>query len=254
MKMEPAVFFQYERVSDLLSYLGSGVKLKFNIDFGKKDKDGSKVLSMSEYKYSSDKYTNVSDLISVKRQFKPYLSLEYPINNKNGYFDGFTNNVFIPPSAILGLRERLSKFDKYIKKAFRLDKDKNLILIKENIVSSKSIPFTNNEIQVHQDLYYPPSNNKRIKEHPEIGVRMILNKEFSFTMSITSWKEFLYYIMTCDMYGWGIASADSFYSKMMGQFVSDISSSKSVFDKCENVTINRSKPVGREEKMNDFFK
>ena len=250
--MEPAIFFQYEKISDTLAYLGNGVNLKFSIDLGFKNKaDGGKRFQYGEYRYQSNKYTNISNLITVKRRFKPYLSIEYPGVN------GSTENVYIPPSAILGMREKFNKFDKYITKAFRLDNNNKLVLIQDKIVSSKSTPYPGNEIEIHQDMYYPPQDNRSVKEHSEIGVRMILNRSYSFTMSITMWKEFLYYIMTCDMYGWGTASADSLYSKMIGNFISEMDDYGNFVQLNQpdcDVTIRGSKPISREEKINDFFK
>lgn len=253
--MVEGICFEYDRMSDTLMMFCKNVKLSFNINLGFKDKDGNKETFMKEYRYKSNKYKNTRSLISIKRNIKTYLTIEYPENDIEGN-QRLTRTVYINHSGILGLRDKLNKFDKYIKKAYSIRKGE-LVLIESNVTYAKSTPYDGNTIEVVNDIY---SRKDEIGRNiNEVGVRFILNGEYQFIVPITVWKSFLYYVNTCDFYGWGITLADSLCARMLTETVCDFTenSGEGYIDNNinENMSgsINRTKPLHREDKIKSFF-
>ena len=62
------------------------------------------------------------------------------------------------------------------------------------------------------DIYV--SVDKMNNRYNEIGVRIVLNGEYAFIVPINIWKGFVYYINTCDFYGWALGCINSIFQQM----------------------------------------
>lgn len=209
MWMRNAIYFEYEKISDTIMWFGNKTSLKFNVNLGKKDKDGNKIPFFSEYRYKSGKYKNTSSLITMKRDIRSYLTIEYPDSSPTS--GRLYNSVYIDNCGILGLRDQINKFDKVLTSAYA-ERNGEIVLIngKRNYV--KSTPYRNNTIEFMNDIYV--SVDKMNNRYNEIGVRIVLNGEYAFIVPINIWKGFVYYINTCDFYGWALGCINSIFQQM----------------------------------------
>ena len=101
--MEMMEQFNYEKISDDLFYFGNSIVLRFNLDLGRKDKDGFKIPFHNEYNYKSNKYPNVKSLTTLRRTFDFYLTLE---NTK--YIDGVKEYIQLRIQDMIYLRDTLN--------------------------------------------------------------------------------------------------------------------------------------------------
>ena len=74
---EALIFDDYEVISDTILSLGYGCVLKMNVQLTNKSKDNERSSMIQEYRYRTNKYVNKDMVVSVKRRFFPYLSIEY---------------------------------------------------------------------------------------------------------------------------------------------------------------------------------
>ncbi len=77
----------YEKITDDLYYMGSNIVVKFNVSLARKREDGSRNIFHHEFEYAMNKYSNPKNLVTIKRQFEYYLSIENvkAINNQKEY-------------------------------------------------------------------------------------------------------------------------------------------------------------------------
>ena len=252
------VFHQYDKITDNLLFFGGNVYLKMVVDLGNKNSLGGKVPPLSEYKIPSDKYNNTDYIISAKRKFKYYLSLDYP--NPAESSDIKTKSVPIYTYSILGLLDKMKEFDKHVEKAFAYKRNK-LVLLSDSIVSVSSYPSYTNVIEFVPDIYYRGIDH----DIPDLGVKMILNNEYSVTFPLnTVWKSFLYLIQTSDLYGWGSSLVSGYMSRITGTNIVDIQNgTTSSFDKYKpsgvdedvktDTKVKRTKPITEKDKKRSFF-
>lgn len=247
--MNPAIYLEYERISDVLLYFGSNTYLRLIVEPGYKDKNGNKLPLSTEYRYPSNKYNNVSHSITVKRRFKSYLVIEYPGEDLN-------NIIVLREYNIMGLLNKMQEFDKNIEKAFAYNKKNKLILLSDSITKVTSFPNEKSQIDFEQDIYYSGPD----KDIPKIGVSMTLNNEYRLTFpAFTTWKSFLYLITKCDLYGWGSSLISNYFSGLIGKNVMDIETgfTKHYIPKEDNVNggakIKKQKPLNKEDELKNFF-
>lgn len=259
--MKPGIVFEYDKLSDNLLNFGGSVSLKLIVSLSGKTQDGHKKNPIEQYRYPSNKYVDTSHLISLKRNFNPYLVIEYP--NPNEYDQIKTKQIMIGMYSIMGLLDIMKDFDKKIEQAFAYKK-KKLYLLSDCITPVKSYPSNGNCIEFVQDIFYTGPN----KEEENIGVKMILNGEYSIVMNaFTTWKSFLYLIHTSDLYGWGSNLVSGLTAKAIGDII-DLE--PSVDDSIQNMynrkdeqlrsstdtigqKISKSKPLNKGETKKSFF-
>jgi len=77
----------YEKITDDLYYMGSNIVVKFNVSLARKREDGSRNTFHHEFEYAMNKYSNPKNLVTIKRQFEYYLSIENvkAIDNQKEY-------------------------------------------------------------------------------------------------------------------------------------------------------------------------
>lgn len=126
--IEPMEFFKIDKVSDDVYAIGPNVILRFNVSLSKVS-GGKRYHFYKEYEYPSRGISEPSSLVTIKRSFDFYLSIENMQKDNNG------NKVFIrigPQEYMLfkrGLEETISWFtDAKYAKLFAYDKGK-LILV-----------------------------------------------------------------------------------------------------------------------------
>lgn len=66
----------YEKITDDVYDIGFNVKLRFNVALAKKQADGTRYHYHQEYKYSTNKYIDTNSVITMRRSFDFYLSIE----------------------------------------------------------------------------------------------------------------------------------------------------------------------------------
>lgn len=126
--IEPMEFFKIDKISDDVYAIGPNVILKFNVSLSKIS-NGKRYHFHKEYEYPTKGIPNQPTLVTIKRSFDYYLSIENMQKDNNG------NKTFIrigPQEYMLfrnGLEQAISWFtDNRYSKLFAHDKGK-LILV-----------------------------------------------------------------------------------------------------------------------------
>jgi len=261
MKEQLALLSEYETIKSNVMFFSMDTILKFIVDFGFKDKNGSKKRAFEEFRYASTKYNNYDHLISSSIRFNPYLSIEYPNVNKN---DKMKSHVmYLYPYSIEGLLDTMERFESSYISAFVQDKNGELMMKSSNVKTLVSKPSVYSTIDFTQDIYIDKDNNK------DLGVRIGFNEEYYITVRYsTTFKAFKYYLRTCDLYGWGMSCIASYLNQLPGMAVSELdngnysSSSKyipywedpdDIANNPESIKVNRTKPVTKAERQKSFF-
>lgn len=182
--MEAIHFTDYEKISDVLMFINKDVNLCFNVSLAYRAQNGNRNHFHKEYSYKS-RYVDKDNVVSIKRNFKYYLSIDIK--------DNFNNNVMINTSNILALRMRLKIVYNWLTTLFKYKDDKLVIIGKwnDNILYLNQYSCLKFEptVCVYEDGTY--------KE----GVRIYINNEdIYFDMDIDKFMEFYYLIDTIDMY------------------------------------------------------
>ena len=115
------MFNEYEKIQDVLCYLGSSFVLKFNVVLASKDKYGNRKFFYKEYEYFS-KYIDTKSVVSVKRNFRFFISIE-EINN-------YQNSLIIGLADMPLLRGALTEGAKWLESddVFGINKGKQLYI------------------------------------------------------------------------------------------------------------------------------
>ena len=252
-EMKSVLLFQYDRIVDTVMDFGNGVSLKLVVDLGFKDQNGYKKRIYEEFKYPSSKYKNENSLITAKRNFNYYLRLDYPSSDSNYKY----KNLIIPAFSILGLRDKMKIFDDILFDPYVL-KGEKLDIIPVKIKTIYSHPMKNSVIEFSQSLYEGKDKNDL-----DYGVNIGLNNEYYFTIrSTTKWKEFLYQILTCDLYLWASQLVTPYITHLITNSISDSFNSSTKRYNIETTyepeeldisNVIKTKPLDREEKIKSFF-
>lgn len=244
--MKDAIYFDdYETISDLLLFLGSGCSLRMCVTIGGKTKDNVKVNLSTEYQYRTNKYIDRDKLISVKRRFFPYLAIEY---KDQGEILG-KGMIKITHYDILGFRDKISEVDRLLENCFAIKNGKLIITANKNFKitsrpSDGTISFSPTII-IYQDESQTP------------GIRMVINDRIYTDFSIKVWKAFMYYIHTADLYGWAAAIVSGYTQNTIGSNVQDmtnISKDPTLGDEFnDEIGFKNTKPISKDEKRKSFF-
>lgn len=82
---EAIIFNEYEKITDDLCIFSNGYIMRFNVVLGSKSQDNMKIPFHNEYKYNSNKYLNHNSLITIRRKFDYYISIENFNKDINDY-------------------------------------------------------------------------------------------------------------------------------------------------------------------------
>ena len=185
------MFNDYERVQDILMFLNKEWKICFNVSLSNKDKNGDRKFFYSEYQYQS-KYVNQGKVISVKRNFKTYITIEQ-IGN-------FQNSIIINRSDMPILRNVVTEAVSWLTntKVFGLDKEKKIQILSE--VSSQCNIGSNHAVKF-EPVLLPDAYNVL-----QPAVRMYVNDERNYIdIEAKDFYSFYELLRTFDFYNSGCA-------------------------------------------------
>lgn len=192
--MKDPIIRHYDKITDKLMVLGQNVVLRFNVSLGKLDVNTKKKYDFHhEYEYQSNKYIDIDKLITIKRDFVFFLSIE-EIRN----LDGNKEYIMITIKDILLLRKQMNLVTDWFTDA----KYKNLFAWKGNklIILGNVDPIHIYNLGTDKYLAFEPIvilYNEVYKS----GVRMYLSSNEKFVdMPLDTYMGFLYLIQEINMY------------------------------------------------------
>ena len=92
-------FIDYDSISDRVYTLGSNIVVNFTVKLARKDKDGCRSHFHKEYMYSANSYKDTSCVVSIKRVYDYFISIEN-INNKDIYIQIRVENMIMLKSIL----------------------------------------------------------------------------------------------------------------------------------------------------------
>lgn len=161
----------YEKLTDNIYFLGSNTVLRLNVTLANKREDGTRYSFHQEYEYTTSKYMNKNRVVTLRRSFDYYLSIE-----------NLKSTPYNEKEFIMILVQDMYHFIEKIKEASKWFID-----------SSYSTLFATNKGKLTVLDRVPPIeifiNNKCIRLEPVVidyadntieGVRMFLNSNSNF--------------------------------------------------------------------------
>lgn len=97
-------YIDYDKISDDLYFLGGGARLvlRMNVSLARRSKEGNRQHYYSEYQYDTDKYLDKGNVVSMRRRFDYYMTLE-SLEDRNNL-----SGIMIRPQDMILLRSRLA--------------------------------------------------------------------------------------------------------------------------------------------------
>ena len=134
--MNPMTFHNddYEKLTDNVYFLGNNVVLRLNVVLASKKEDGSRYSYHQEYEYTTNKYIDKNRVITMRRSFDYYLSIENlkstPYNEKE--------YIMIRIQDMYHFIEKINEaskwfIDKKFKNIFGMDKTTNKLIIFDRV-------------------------------------------------------------------------------------------------------------------------
>lgn len=248
----------------LMPYIAPGVNLKIVTDLGYKDQNGNKRRFYEETLYKSSKYKNTDELITATYRVNSYLALEYPNPQYEQGSNMMKNKVlFIRAFAIDDMIYAMKEANALIPKCFKI-KDGNAYIFSDKVKTITTYPSSTSVISFTPDICINKS-----KDIQEMGMRVTINDEFSMILSAeTTWPEFLYRIVRCDLTMLSFQMIQSYMAMLPGMAVSRLgdgsySSTKRYtpyWDDDPDDIVNQpdsvkvyGRPVTQDEKKKSFF-
>lgn len=176
----------YEKITDDVYYLGGGIYLRLNVILAKKTKDGNRRHFVSNYKYAS-KYVDKGKVITMRRSFDYYLTLDNKIDNNQ--------NIMIRVQNMILFKNKIKEATKWFSDSnvFGIRRDKLMILKKvslniTDLPAGKYITLEPVVIDYEDDTQKP-------------GIRVTLSGSNVFSdMSIENFYGLVYLVDTFNMY------------------------------------------------------
>lgn len=175
----------YEKFSDVICYLGNGVSLRFNVVLGRKSMEGTRDFCIKEFKYPDSKYLDKSKLITVKRSFDFYLSIDIK--------DRFENSVIIRDRDMFNLQAKVRIVFEWFNTLFKI-KNKQLIIKGE---------YTNQRVNLSNSRFieFEPVVMINQNDITEMGVRLYMNSQDTYVeIAVDNFMAFAYNINTLNLY------------------------------------------------------
>ena len=258
------LLFEMESIkTPLVNYIHPGVNIKVIADLGYKDSNGMKRRFYEENRYTSNKYKNTDHLISSTFRINTYLAIEYPnINYEKGNGELPSKAIIIRGYAMDELITKIRYFTNELVNAYKF-KNTRPVLLSDKAITVTCFPSKQDIIEISPDIY-----NNKYTNSQEVGVRIVLNKEYSFVISgETTWLDIVYKISRCDLTLLGIQMVQSYMSLLPGMAVNEFgkgfNSTKrfkpyngddpdDIVNNSNSVKVN-SKPNNRKERIHNFF-
>ena len=184
------IFLDYDKISDTLIYFSQEITLRFNVQLGRKDKDGKRKFFHRETAYES-KYSNVGPVASIKREMNFFFS----IDDSRDYL----NNIMIGIQDVFLLRILMEKniIPWFIgnKNIFGLSPDDGKLIITGEW---KLQQFT---LTDYKYLQFEPIILDYEDGKSGYGIRMTVNHPENFVdIDLNRFMAFYYIISNTDMY------------------------------------------------------
>ena len=179
-------FNDYEKIQDTIMYLGTSFALKFNVILASKDKYGNRKFYYSEYQYQS-RYPDYGNVVSIKRQFKFFMTIEEVMN--------YQNSVFITVGDMPMMRANLTTAAKWLQDSsvFGLTPDGQLKILKD---ARTQMNLGQNSGLLFEPVIMPMQDGTYAK-----GIRMSINDEKNYVdMEARNFMGFYEIIRSIDMY------------------------------------------------------
>lgn len=190
--IEPMEFFKVDKISDDVYAIGPNVVLKFNVSLSKVS-NGKRHHFHKEYEYKAKNIPDMTTLVTIKRSYDYYLSIENMQKDING------NKAFIrigPSEYMLfkkGLEESITWFtDKKYEKLFVRDKGKLVLM---HPIPEFKVP--NLPMQKYIEFIPTIIDRGMANADKEPGVRIILSDPSSYVDINLDRLMGLYYIISC---------------------------------------------------------
>lgn len=184
---------QYEKLVDDVYFLGNAVVLRMNVVLAKKSDDGRRFYYHNEFLYSTNKYIDTNQIVTMRRSFDYFLTIE---NNK--YIDGEKESLMIRIQDMLILRQLLSNVYAW----FTSQQYRNLFAFSKGklILLDKVDPIVISGLALGKYLSFEPTIVSYDNAEYE-GVRMYLNSKSNYVdMTVDRFMGFYYLISTIDLY------------------------------------------------------
>ena len=176
----------YEKLQDDIYYIGGGIYLRLNVVLAKKDKDGNRRFFVSNYRYSS-KYVDKGKLITMRRSFDYYLTIECTSDN--------TQNIIIRVQNMILLKAKIKEVTKWFS-------DSNVFGIRNNkLVISKKVSVMIDGFPMEKFITLEPviiNYDDSSVQRP--GVRFMVNNMIFTDMAIENFYGLAYLIDTLNLY------------------------------------------------------
>lgn len=176
----------YEKLQDDIYYIGGGIYLRLNVVLAKKDKDGNRRFFVSNYRYSS-KYVDKGKVITMRRSFDYYLTIECTSDN--------TQNIIIRVQNMILLKAKIKEVTKWFS-------DSNVFGIRNNkLVISKKVSVVIDGFPMEKFITLEPviiNYDDSSVQRP--GVRFMVNNMIFTDMAIENFYGLAYLIDTLNLY------------------------------------------------------
>lgn len=236
-----------ETISDQVMMLSIDTYLKMNVKLGYKDKDDNRQSYMKGYVVPGIKYNSIPDVVSVKRNFDYYLSIE-KYQNQDFY-------IQIRPSKMMIIKHALNEAGKWI-----LSNDIWAIKNNKLIIKGRPTPIIINDI---------PPNNKTIQLEPIVneyngiydkGIRLSIGNVGNYSdIGSDTFMGLIYTINNIDLYTAAIIILNSVPLYNEPQFIKQlvtIDSEYNIEDTKKNEGVVKSTPnrkIGDNNSIKSFF-
>jgi len=186
--MDKITYDDYDCLSDVVCSLSGTTFIKLNVLIGNKGIEGNKEPCIKEYSYNTSKYNDRKRVVSVKRRFHSFITLEFKNHTTNEKM-----NIMIKD--IAEFIDMIDNVNQILDSCYRKDSAD-----KYKLVSSKAKPkkydISDNliEVQFHMNLEYT-------SEKDLVYLKLVIN---GAEMQITkkSWKNMCFTLSSIDIYGW----------------------------------------------------
>lgn len=185
----------YDKISDDLCILGFNTVLRFNVILSKASQDGKRYHFHHEYEYNTNKYIDKKSLITIRRQFDFYISIENLRQNEFGQKEF----IMIRIQDILYVREQLKKATEW----FRSTEFANLYGMKGNttILLRTVEPIHILGLASDKYLSLEPCVISYEEGKSISGIRIYLSSKNNFIdMTVDKFMGFVYLIESINMY------------------------------------------------------
>lgn len=236
---------QYEKLVDDIYFLGNAVVLRMNVILAKKLEDGRRYYYHNEFLYTTNKYIDTNQIVTMRRSFDYFLTIE---NNK--YIDGEKESIMIRVQDILFVRNLLS----IVYAWFTTERFRNLFAYSKGklVLVDRVDPVVIDGLPLEKCLIFEPTvvtyNDKEFE-----GVRMYLNSKSNYVdMSVDKFMGLYYILNTIDLYQSAQLLLNYHGRPQMGTHIT-IFNDNDVVDDFGYTDIKQNRQLPNKQKQKSFF-